>query len=220
MSFTARQLHCLDAMGLVAWTSKKNSASESEATTNTDAADAAHLPGSPVTTTRPTTIDEQCQWLLGQPLSGLIYKGSQMSCVGAEQAPLLVVCLHMKESVQLPLSRECAQLFDLMMRAIDVPRVEFRQCAISIGPDPQVQSNTARVYLDDILTPYTRAILMLDPSQGSDSVPFSAYKTLLPPSSVPLWRIPHPDLLLTTPALKRHAWDGLKSLKQVLDDQR
>lgn len=243
MSFSARQLHCLDAMGFVAWTSRSNDhAVVSERPTVPHAveelpiADAvpAQSPISSLTSSSATTgpatnnymanaampsaINQLAQWLVRQPLAQLNYKGRQASYMGSEQAALLVVCVQAADSSSLPLSRESTQLFDLMMRAIEMPRTGFRQCAVPAVASAHASDTSQTVYLDDIFTPQTRAVLVLDPIDTSASEASNAHTVLLPTSSLPLWRVPHPDLLLRAPALKRQAWEALKGLRRVLDD--
>lgn len=234
MSFTERQRHCLDAMGIVAWVSDDNSVADllpvpkmpdSDVGSVSDAA-ALRLPvrsSTDETMTNiamPSAIDELANWLVRQPLTMLTYKGRQANYIGSENAALVIVCLQMEQSNQLPLSSECTQLFDLMMRAIDVPRTDFRQCSISTKPTNQdnAHDTAAGVYLEDIFTPHTRAVLVLDPYVKSESDMPQVHNTQLPSTSLPLWRIPHPDLLLKTPTLKRQAWEALKGLRQVHDN--
>lgn len=243
MSFSPRQLHCLDAMGFVAWTNRSTGhavVSEQPTAPHTveelpiaDAISAQPPVGSiksSTTTTgpasnnivanaaMPSAINQLAQWLVRQPLAQLNYKGRQASYIGSDQAALLVVCVQAAESSSLPLSRESTQLFDLMMRAIEMPRTGFRQCALPTVASAHASDTSQTVYIDDIFTPQTRAVLVLDPNDASASESSNAHTVLLPSSSLPLWRVPHPDLLLRVPALKRQAWEELKGLRRVLDD--
>ncbi|MFK7996361.1 MAG: hypothetical protein AB8B87_19635 [Granulosicoccus sp.] len=222
MSYTARQLHCLEAMGLVAWVSGESPEVEQQLAPQAPDNALRQAQGSPDRSTEPSgvaipaAIDQLSQWLVRQPLTRLMYKGTQTSSIGSEQASLLVVCVHTQESSQLPLSRESAQLFDLMMRAIDVQRTGFRQCAMPTQLSTQVQDSKAILYLEDVVTPQCRVVLVLDPLWGPSAVAGEPGKSVLPSSSVPFWRVPHPDLLLANPALKREAWEALKAMQQVL----
>jgi len=213
-------------MGLVAWT---NAEQQSEPLKPRTVPPPAHVTKDPVVTKEvqsplENSPDEDSmavtpfvQWLVDQPLTPMQYKGAEIHCIGSEQASLLVICLYVESGVTLPLSRNSAQLFDLMMRAIEVPRTGYRQCAMPTDTQSGDSSAAPKLYLDDIITSQTRALLVLDsvPAQHPD-LP-GAEQAVPGPSSVPVFRVPHPDLLLTTPALKRQAWESLKVLRQVLD---
>ncbi|MFK8082986.1 MAG: hypothetical protein AB8B97_22125 [Granulosicoccus sp.] len=224
MSYSERQRHCLDAMGLVAWTCTAQ-AGIPKPPAGLQIPDARLEQGHDTlavsertqSAAMPATIEHLGQWLVGQPVSQMSYKGGQTYCMGSDQAPLMVVCVQEDATSQMPLSRESAQIFDMMMRAIDRPRTGYRQCVMPVGAPAQRELDVAAVYIDDLLTAHTGAVLVLDPHLDKGSEAAESEKTALPQSAVPVWRIPHPDLLLATPQLKRRAWQGLKSLKRVLD---
>ena len=128
-----------------------------------------------------------------------------------------------------PLSTEAEQLLDLMMRAIGVSRSALRQCVVSIDDPadtgagrPATESddgsaNVANADIKSLLTAGPRAVLLLDPTEQGAASEISQQRCVLPHSSVALWRVPHPQLMLHTPALKRQAWESLKGLQNELN---
>lgn len=162
------------------------------------------------------SLEATVLWLVNRRLANMIYQGANAVCIGSERASLLVVCLHPERDVQSPLSAQSTQLFDLMMSSIEVPRTEFRQCAISTHAQTSSPHNSETVCLEDMLLAQTRAILILDSRPAAFTNDDVVNKSLLPGSSLPLWRTPHPELLLARPILKRCAWESLKDLKRTL----
>lgn len=229
MSFTERQLRGLHAMGLVAWTSDKDSEVplvevDEQSSDKFERAVAQSVGANENKPERPSlTFDElsgslelTAQWLVHQPLAHMPYRGANVVSIGSERACLLILCLHTESNVQAPLSTEGGQLFDLMMRSIDMRRSELKQCAISTCLCTSLSSKSVPVHLDDVLLPQTRAVLVLDPRPDVFADDDVINKVLLPGSSLPLWRVPHPDILLAMPLLKRSAWESLKGLKRML----
>jgi len=214
----------MEAMGLVPWVYARQIGADRSQTLKVEDVPVVQ-PQAELTTTQistavpiPAESDQLAHWLVLQPLLQLTYRGSTTHCIGSHSANLIVVCLQAAEPEQLPLNKECTQLFDLMMRAINIARTGYRQCAVSVKPAAAVGHIGAPVHLEDILASSTRGVLVLDPQLHDDAADSHSGKMLLPSSSLPLWRIPHPDLLLATPALKRVAWEKLKVIQQVLDN--
>ena len=175
----------------------------------------------------PDSIDAVAEWLVEQSLVRFNHRGASVSCSGSEQASLLVVCLHADilsqdgQSVQ-PLNAQCTQLLNLMMRAINLPMTSVRQCLVNVGQSGQSTPvhGSSPDTIDGICMPHTQGVLLLDPLYGERTRQSSADHCLIPTSSLPLWRIAHPECLLQNPALKRRAWESLKALKHVLVDHK
>jgi hypothetical protein len=235
MSYTRRQQHCLKVMGLVAWTSKLNESEVSvcdepkhgihanldSATRKADHSQAAdslqevlHVPVGVASVRGP----DLAAWLENQPLMPFSYRGSPLNVLGSEQASLVVVCMHDAATEQsqasLPLSSECASLFDLMIRAIDLPRTAVRQCVVSRTSALQQTSDWQS--FDNLLSPHVRAILVLELLDIWENTSVDSDAATLPGCALPMWRIPHPQILLDNPSLKRRAWESLKCLKKLL----
>lgn len=259
MSYTARQLRCLKAMGMVAWTCDTPSSVEimpvqalpsvsvlpeqaivDPANSDPDpdpylvqsapdsAPDSAPVsspdsePLDPISTSPPHAMPELAQWLVEQNLASYSYRGSTVCVHGDEQSALLVVCLASKSQLDnaelpLPLSAEAMRLCDLMLRAIDVQRTHIRMCAINPNELPASQPSQATPVLSSVVTASVRAVLVLDASMMQPSANVEMDTAIVSGTSTPIVRIPHPDCLLQVPALKRCAWENLKSLKGMLD---
>lgn len=195
-----------------------------EAFTSTSSSSSAPVPNAAA---MPFDIDALAEWLVEQALVQFNHRGASVSFSGSEQASLLVVCVHATMNLQdtasiQPLNAECTQLLKLMMRAIDLSMTEIRQCQVTAVGSVQSISNHdgSRDTIDGVCTPHTQSVLLLDPQYSESTHQSGSDACLMPTSSLPLWRIPHPDCLLQYPALKRHAWESLKALKQALADHR
>lgn len=245
MSFTARQLHCMHAMGLVAWTRNRPveqtpmhpvgdagavQAVTQGVTVDSDVASVAAPAGDSFPPSEaqgslasmPVNIESLTQWLAGQSLSMFSYRGANVTVVGPEQASLLVVCINRDMKLPVapdlqPLNAECAQLLKLMLHAINLSMTDIRQCLVSeAGLANSESGDSTPDTIKSVCTHHTRGVLLLDPGYDDGICQAASDACLMPASSLPLWRIPHPDCLLENPALKRTAWENLKALKQSL----
>ena len=242
MSYSARQQYCLNIMGLVAWSSSHRAITPTTLTTAANATvekkvaeTGAEKNAEPVSANAGPTASNDCaalsQWLVEQPLVPFVYRGNSVNCIGSEQAMLLVVCLHKHEmdneaTPVLPLSQDCASLLNQMIRAIEMPAATIRQCLIYSPGDNDTAAETASeeacaiAYgrrgqgLEVVITPSVKAVLVLDIAEQWEHA--NKDYALLPGSSLPVWRIPHPQILLNNTSLKRRAWENLKALKQAL----
>lgn len=241
MSFSARQQHCLEAMGIVPWVSKSKSqtpiaessaalleptaapiqpASVSVAATveSLPAAKIIELPTF-VAGPMPESVEDLSLWLPSQPVGLLAVRSVMQNFVGQSEAPLLIVVesTHSTDSDQLltasPFSAEAAQLFDLMMRAISVTLGQRKVCHLSARVDDPHATGVACVA--ELCVPQTKAILLLVRDWNSLTAPVVDHFRLDQPP-LPVWRIPHPDLLLEFNQLKRQAWTSLQALQSVL----
>ena len=246
MSYSARQQYCLNIMGLVAWSSSHRAIAPATPATaanarvkkkvaETLAETGAEKNVETVSADAGPTASNDCaalsQWLVEQPLVPFVYRGNSVSCIGSEQAMLLVVCLYKHEmdneaTPALPLAQDCASLLNQMMRAIEMPAATIRQCLIRSPGNNETAAETASEEasaipferrgqgLEVVITPSVKAVLVLDIGEQWEHA--DRDYALLPGSSLPVWRIPHPRILLNNTSLKRHAWENLKALKQAL----
>ncbi|MFT4727130.1 MAG: hypothetical protein ACI9UN_001625 [Granulosicoccus sp.] len=241
MSFSARQQHCLEAMGIVPWVSKSESLIPMvEPITAVPEISAAPIQqavvriAAPVETLAPAnvierpafvlgpmpeSVEELALWLPSQPLGLLAVRSVYQNFVGQPEAPLLIVVdsKKSKDSDQppaaSPFNSEAAQLFDLMMRAINVTLGQRKLCHLSRRIDPA--SATEPGVVVDLCVPQTKAVLLLVQDWNSFTAPITDHFRLDQPP-LPVWRIPHPNLLLEFNQLKRQAWRSLQALQSVL----
>lgn len=201
MAFTPRQIHCLHAMGITPWVQK-----------------------SVLKQVERSGYASLAQRLRSQPLLTFTARGMQMSSLGPSSAALLIVNAvknHSEENT--PLGTQATELFDLMMRAIELSKSHYRLCAITEQyHDAPIAETTASA--SSLCNSQTRAIVFLDPSCEPDKLLDSAEDAAenidylpLESSSVPIWHLIHPELLLEKPQYKRQAWETLKQLKLSLD---
>lgn len=245
MSFSARQQHCLEAMGIVPWVSKSElpnpvPVSVSEDMTALSGAVNAQIPQAAVdmaatvaalpadvaskhsayeTAPMPSSVEELKVWLPSQSLGLLSVRSNHQAFIGQAEAPLLVVVdsTNSSDPVQSPptspFNAEAAQLFDLMMRAIKVTLGQRKLCHLSGGTDVPSASEPARVL--ELCVPQTRAILLLVKDWNTLEEPVTDHFRLDQPA-LPVWRIPHPSLLIEFNQLKRQAWTSLQALQSTL----
>jgi hypothetical protein len=241
VSFSARQQHCLEAMGIVPWVSKSEllipvsgtitTVSEPIAVPSLAAGVAVAASVEPLATVNvierpafvprpmPESIEELALWLPSQPVGLLAVRSRYQRFVGQPEAPLLIVVepAELTDSVQsahtTPFNAEAAQLFDLMMRAINVTLGQRKLCHLSFVVDASDATETA--YVMDLCVPQTKAVLLLVQDWDSLTAPVADHFRLDQPP-LPVWRIPHPDLLLEFNQLKRQAWTSLQALQSVL----
>ena len=231
MSYSARQRYCLNIMGLVAWTRVHRASGQAMPATPTNVAVGETLAAEAKHPVLRDCASHDCatlsQWLVEQPLVPFIYRGNSVSCIGSEQAILAVVCLYRHEMYNevtpaLPLAQDCESLLNQMMRAIELPAAAFRQCVIRSPGDNETVSETAPAIpfdrrgegLEAVITPTVKAVLVLDDVEQWHDADMN--DAPLPGSALPVWRIPHPRILLIDTSLKRRAWENLKALKQAL----
>lgn len=172
----------------------------------------------------PEPLDELKHWLPQQSLGLLSVRSQLQHIVGKPDAPLLVVVQSnlVSKTGQLPpstpFSVDAAQLFDLMMRAIQVTLgarkvVHLASASESLSIAPAAQIPEVRV--KDVCDPQTKAVLLLVQDWNTYTAPIEDHFRLDQPA-LPVWRIPHPDLLLQQSQLKRQAWTSLQTLQAVL----
>lgn len=248
MSFSERQQHCLEAMGIVPWVLKSEpyAVPPAEAETVKLVPETASVliadgigtrvteqPGiiAPASTTAsispaiairpmPMAIEALKLWLPSQTLGQLMVRSQVQSFVGQAEAPLLVVVDSIKFATPVqppasPFSAEAAQLFDLMMRAITVTLGQRKLCYLASGSDSPDAGNPQHVL--DICTPQTKAVLLLVHDWNTLAEPVIDHFRLDQPA-LPVWRIPHPDLLLEFNQLKRQAWTSLQALQSLINE--
>ncbi len=204
MMYTARQLHCLDAMGMVPWVPRSHT--RELPLDNT----AVNEPLANVS--MPVELDKLQAWLGQQPLASFVVAGRARSVTGPEDAALLVVVQPDQGLTQQALDGDASRLFDLMMRAIGLSRQTLRLGCLSSEPGDD------DVLVSDVCNHNTKAVLLMQQNWDVDNKNFStdAEPGTLAFTHAPLWRIPHPDVLLRHNRLKRHAWQALKALQRVL----
>lgn len=202
--YTARQLHCLDAMGMVPWVQRSHTRELPVDNTAVNEP-VANVP-------MPVELDKLQTWLGQQPLAAFVVAGRARSVTGPEDASLLVVVQPEQGASQQALDGDASRLFDLMMRAIGLSRQHLRLCALSGDP------RNADVTVSDACNLNTKAVLLMQQNWEVDSTDTGTHAEhgRLDFTHAPLWRIPHPDVLLRHNRLKRHAWQALKALQRVL----
>jgi len=207
MSFTARQQHCLEAMGLVPWVSSSQPVAPEVL--------AAPVASPLVRSSGAAPADPQALslWLPHQPFAPFLSSGRTRHFIGPEDAALLVIVETGPDKVQQPLEGDAARLFDLMMRAISITRQKLRIGALDSEP-----SSLEQPCLTDLYNPQTKAVLVLlqnwDASDDLAPATHDSVQLVSPPCL--MWRIPHPDVLLQRNQLKRQAWQSLQALQRVL----
>ncbi|NND93075.1 MAG: hypothetical protein HKN42_19620 [Granulosicoccus sp.] len=223
MRYTARQLHCLTAMGIVPWVSAPAPAPADGHVVKPGATDdGVALP--PVAPAQSAALGA---WLMARPLRLSCLQGAARCVTGPDEAPLLVVLdaaadESADESADLGLSGEAERLFELMLRAIRLGSRDIRLCQLSssqttAGADTAMpDSSTATV--KNVCNAHTRALLLLLNTWdfSADDCAVEQHQGRLPGPELPLWRIAHPQRLLEQPALKRQSWQVLKSIHALL----
>ncbi|MFK7893211.1 MAG: hypothetical protein AB8B63_20520 [Granulosicoccus sp.] len=213
MGFTTRQVYCLERMGIVPWVLKASvAASNHTVPAGAVASVAAELAASAV----PDEFAVFMPWLADQSLLEFTYRGVSTAHTGARDAPLLVISEAEHKSAEgVPFDTDQSALFDLMMQAIGLNRTHCCLCAVSGAGDAPCAAPDA-VSIPELCSQQTRAVIYFS-RQFRETLPASEQQGLLPSPSVPLWRIPHPALLLANPQLKRLAWESLKAIKSTLE---
>ena len=217
MRFSARQQHCLQAMGIVPWVSRYAVEVQQAADVSEGANVAASFikPDFQVSAPPPASADRLGEWVSSRALVPIHYRGSEFPVLGAAEASVLII---VQQTGSLPataaLEGDSARLFALMLRSIQLTARDTRQCIVTTEPLASPDISVAGV----ACTPQTRAVLLLMDPWPFDSADTGAQGHIdrLPGSQLPIWRIAHPRLLLEQPLLKRHSWQVLKSLQSVL----
>jgi len=200
MPYPQRQQELLTAMGIVPWVQRGSDSST---------LDVVGSVGNSIASAESVSQDEI--GIADRPLCALA-KGV---AIGNVSAPLLVVVETAELIVTTPLAGDAAQLFEQMMRSIDVTRAAVCQCAIS--------TNSASVANESetlsSLVSLERAVGLVLTHEIDDNEDPSAHAFDLVidgRNPLPMWRIPHPDLLLAQPLRKRQAWQILKAVRRAL----
>jgi uracil-DNA glycosylase len=142
----------------------------------------------------------------------------QVPCIGKPEAQLLVISqidkqIDSDEQAGGPWAGDESQLFDLMMRSIDLNLSQLRVCAVHAYPHTEAGQSSAHV-VSDLLTPHTRAVLFFDHNLAVEQS--QADYSEMTSSGLPIWRLLHPSQLLIEPQRKRMAWEALKSIRASL----
>jgi hypothetical protein len=217
MRFSARQQHCLQAMGIVPWVSRH--AVDSEVTEVAEVAASSVATGVEFAAQPPESVDKLGEWLMTRALVPIHLRGSVFPFLGSVEATVLVVVEQSgSEPPVAALEGDSARLFTLMLRSIQLSARDTRQCVVSCEP----VSSSGNSDLSVACTPQTRVVLMLmntwpfDVSDTAAERHKGRLQGRLQGPELPLWRIAHPRLLLEQPLLKRQSWQVLKSLQAVL----
>jgi len=135
--------------------------------------------------------------------------------IGHTQAPLLVIVESDENPMSAPLAGDAAQLFEQMMRSIDITRGSVCQCCIASTTAldiPGKDTIASQVSIDRLA-----GIVLTHEIDDNEQASAHAFQLQLPDrNALPMWRIPHPDILLTHPLRKRQAWQALKAVRQIL----
>lgn len=165
----------------------------------------------------PTELQALSAWLPHQALASFLASGKRRCVMGPDDASLVVLVESGSEVGQQPLEGDAARLFDMMMRAIKITRQQLRICAIA-AEGARDERAADQPTLSDICNPQTKAVLLLvqrwDTSDDRATSHDDTVRLAAPPC--PMWRIPHPDILLSRNQLKRQAWQSLQALQRVL----
>ena len=244
MRVSARQQHCLQAMGIVPWVSRYAVAIEQAEEVVDDAevagvaevvavaevaevaqlTDAAEVADVAAIATRsdlqssappPESADKLGEWVSSRALVPIHYRGSEFPVLGAAAASVLVIVQQTgSQRATAALEGDSARLFALMLRSIQLTARDTRQCIVATEPLANPDISVAGV----ACTPQTRAVLLLMDPWPYDIADIDAdgHAGRLPGVELPLWRIAHPQLLLEQPLLKRQSWQVLKSVQSVL----
>lgn len=214
MRFSARQQHCLQAMGIVPWVSTHPVELETVAEVATITMPTAEHAAGP-----PETVARLGAWIASRALAPIHWRGSQYPVLGAAESPVLVIVEQVgTKPAAAALEGDSARLFALMLRSIQLGARDTRQCIVSAEPVAGAELNVATV----ACTPQTMAVLVL-----MDTWPFDITDTdvqshqgclqgHLAGQQLPMWRMAHPRHLLERPLLKRQSWQVLKALRSVL----
>lgn len=211
-------------MGIVPWVSKSVDTPEVQLAapvTNLDVVETVSVEKAPLTPV-PYSLEELKFWLPQQPVRTMLGRSGPQSFSGVEDAPLLVVVEGADsntdtEPMRSPFNAESAQLFELMMRAIVMPVAKRKQCVLhSVASYAQPATGIAES-VSQQLHVQTRAVLLLVKRWDSaETVAAENHHVRLDHPAIPLWRIPHPDVLIQRNELKRQAWLSLQALQSAL----
>lgn len=168
----------------------------------------------------PLELNALANWLPSQRLAAFKERGVIQHMTGSKTARLVVVVEPMAGVAnQVPLSGDALRLFELMMRAISLSRRDVAITGLAGGNtsvDPALNTEASEETLAIICTDHTRAVVLLQQQWAYQSTNAAEHHTRLALHQLPVWRLPHPDLLLQQSALKRPAWQMLKAVQSVL----
>lgn len=211
-------------MGIVPWISKSSNLQDVQIASPVSHIDvvesvaAAEVSLTPM----PHSLEELKIWLPSQPVRTMLGRAGPQFFGGVEDAPLLVVVDGAEndvdpEPMRSPFNAESAQLFELMMRAIVMPVAKRKQCVLHSEASYAQTSHGVAESVAQQLHVHTRAVLLLVKRWDSvETEPAEQHSIRLDQSALPLWRIPHPDLLIQRNELKRQAWLSLQALQSAL----
>lgn len=212
MPYTRRQQQLLTAMGIVPWVLRDGASDLAAQVIGHPVADCPV--DVPLEGAVESAVDRTSDRLLAfasRPLCSLVNGFS----IGHAEAPLLVVVETHELLVTAPLTGDAAQLFEQMMRSIDVTRGAVCQCAVPANAN---NAEFGQATVSSLVSLHCAAGILL--SHDIDDVEdASAHAFSLPVAGrndLPMWRIPHPDILLSHPLKKRQAWQALKAVRQRL----
>lgn len=211
-------------MGIVPWVSKSADLSEVQAVVDVAPVDVVDSVAADkaLVTPMPYSLEELKVWLPSQPVRSMLGRTGPQFFSGTEDAPLLVVVEGVDndadtEPMRSPFNAESAQLFELMMRAIVMPLAKRKHCVLHSEASHNQPSVGIAESVSHQLHVQTRAVLLLAKRWDSvETVPAEHHHIRLDESALPLWRIPHPDLLIQRNELKRQAWLSLQALQSAL----
>lgn len=161
----------------------------------------------------PCDVADLGEWLLGQRLVPIEFRGALHPVLGVAGAPLLVV---LSQENTLPvagsMTGDDGRLFELMLRSIALGNRDTRRCLL--GNEPTSTSD-----ISSLLTAQTRGVLVLmeDWSFDVSDVTVEQHRGRLPQSGLPVWRMAHPSIVLQRAMLKRQAWQVLKNIRAMLN---
>lgn len=183
-------------MGLVPWISRTPAKSnwKTESATVDSGASVAELPA--------------------RKLINFEHRGSLTHYLGRPEATLLVVSeADSRISGNVPWSKDESQLFDLMMRAIELTPDQLQVCSVA-GDQGMNAEHVSNYSVSDLCNARTRAIVFFDRHLENEDCQgdYHEFKSF----GLPMWRILHPCNLLLEPIRKRMAWESLKAINAIL----
>ena len=211
-------------MGIVPWVSKSSNLPDINVAAPVSHVDVVESVAADKTLAvpMPNSLEELKVWLPSQPVRTMLGRAGPQFFSGVEDAPLLVVVDGVDneadtEPMRSPFNAESAQLFELMMRAIVMPVAKRKQCVLHSEASHNQTSAGGAESVAQQLHVQTRAVLLLVKRWDSvETEPAEHHSIRLDQSALPLWRIPHPDLLIERNELKRQAWVSLQALQSAL----
>ncbi len=151
--------------------------------------------------------------LLDRPIAAFVRRGATVLETGGADARVLVVVERGPGTPPdgSPLAGEAASLLQLMLRAIDLERTDVSLCL----PAPDGVSGPP---VRELAGGSRRTIVWLVHDVETNAVGEIAGDEKLRSLGLAAWRLPHPELLLERPLLKREAWQALKGVRRRLEE--